>query len=746
MLKSILQSRTGAAALVLLVLLAATLGCYHRLLIVADGGSFRYLAVRWGLHDFMYPRLIFNSDSLRQGVFPLWNPYPFGGCPWVSNFQSGLFHPLHLAIILLSGYSAAALQIELVLIFFIAGVSMYFCARGLAVSRPAALLAAISFTGCGFFVGNASYLPQIITLAHFPLVFLAAVKISERPTLLRITGGGLAIALMIFAGYPSMAFFMLLSGLGFGAINLAFIDRPPRRGLLRKAAGLLGWLSAGLGLAAILLLPAGESYPHIVRPDRSDEFRLALPRETVLKKSLSPGQTLSLAFPFLGSTNLSPYHLWPEFRNCSIGLVGLFFAAYSLLRRRDRTRTALAFLAGLFLALSWGFNTPLYSFLYPRFIALQMVSHPAMDFRAIFLFLLCLLAGRGLDHYDHAQGNWRTGIWTLASAGFAWGAWRIFSGDRLPVPAEAATGEPAWWAIVGVLAALTAGRQLLRGLLLPALLALAVIDGSYWANHNFSTVAAPAGKGEWKRIAKKEQARNRSVIATELTPREQEYPRPRQSRAMFWKYFSDSGTDSARLKDFQDLMDTPARSILHRNFRLHPFDSVRILDRPEQVWAELPGETDPLRTARIAREDLSSPGLLRRLESLSKPGSRPTGFRGRVAFFSPNRIEYEIDLEQPAALLFNEIYYPGWSLEDGGQSAPLFRINGAFRGTCLEAGKHRLTMRFRPNSFRWGARLSALTALSSLAALLAGYARRFYSRPTASPSAARNQTSIPDAE
>jgi len=138
----------------------------------------------------MYPRLVFNSDSLRQGIFPLWNPYPFGGCPWVSNFQSGLFHPLHLLIIWFAGYSAAALQVELITIFFLAGISMYFCARGLAVSPPAALLAAIGFLSCGFFVGNASYLPQITTLAGFPLVFLAAAKTAERPTLPRLFWGG----------------------------------------------------------------------------------------------------------------------------------------------------------------------------------------------------------------------------------------------------------------------------------------------------------------------------------------------------------------------------------------------------------------------------------------------------------------------------------------------------------------------------------------------------------------------------
>jgi len=228
--------------------------------------------------------------------------------------------------------------------------------------------------------------------------------------------------------------------------------------------------------------------------------------------------------------------------------------------------------------------------------------------------------------------------------------------------------------------------------------------------------------------------------------REKDYPRRRGAWSMFWKYFSDSGVDGARLKDFEALMNTPARDILHQDSRILPVGAVRLLDRADQVFAALNSGGDPLRTAWIAREDVPSADLLRRLESLPDRENRLAGFQGRVLSYSPNRIEYEVSLDRPAAVLFNEIFYPGWILKEGDVRAPLFRLNGAFRGTFLEAGRHRLTMRFLPGSFRWGWRISAATAVVFLAIYLAQTLRRIYSRLSAAPSAARDQRSIPPAE
>ena len=42
----------------------------------------------------LYPWKTLVTESLKKGVFPLWNPYNFSGAPLLANYQSQVFYPL----------------------------------------------------------------------------------------------------------------------------------------------------------------------------------------------------------------------------------------------------------------------------------------------------------------------------------------------------------------------------------------------------------------------------------------------------------------------------------------------------------------------------------------------------------------------------------------------------------------------------------------------------------------------------
>src|SRR5579859_7918229 len=48
------------------------------------------------LVSFIYPRYAFVAQAVRHGVLPLWDPYLFGGQPYLADVQSGLLYPLNL--------------------------------------------------------------------------------------------------------------------------------------------------------------------------------------------------------------------------------------------------------------------------------------------------------------------------------------------------------------------------------------------------------------------------------------------------------------------------------------------------------------------------------------------------------------------------------------------------------------------------------------------------------------------------
>src|SRR5450759_501137 len=49
----------------------------------------------------LYPWKYFTIESLKQGVFPLWNPYSFSGNPHFANLQSGALYPINILFFIL---------------------------------------------------------------------------------------------------------------------------------------------------------------------------------------------------------------------------------------------------------------------------------------------------------------------------------------------------------------------------------------------------------------------------------------------------------------------------------------------------------------------------------------------------------------------------------------------------------------------------------------------------------------------
>lgn len=65
-------------------------------------------------------------------------------------------------------------------------------------------------------------------------------------------------------------------------------------------------------------------------------------------------------------------------------------------------------------------------------------------------------------------------------------------------------------------------------------------------------------------------------------------------------------------------------------------------------------------------------------------------------------------------LVLADAFYPGWSAEVDGRSAPILRADGLFRAVALAPGSHRVVFRYRPLSVFVGAGLSAVALLAVL--------------------------------
>ena len=78
-------------------------------------------------------------------------------------------------------------------------------------------------------------------------------------------------------------------------------------------------------------------------------------------------------------------------------------------------------------------------------------------------------------------------------------------------------------------------------------------------------------------------------------------------------------------------------------------------------------------------------------------GRRDRGWAD-ILSWSPDRLEIEVESDQPGIVMAHDIYYPGWVAEVDGKPARVLRANVLFRGVEVSEGRHVVVFRFEPFS------------------------------------------------
>jgi hypothetical protein len=95
------------------------------------------------------------------------------------------------------------------------------------------------------------------------------------------------------------------------------------------------------------------------------------------------------------------------------------------------------------------------------------------------------------------------------------------------------------------------------------------------------------------------------------------------------------------------------------------------------------------------------------------PRAGPTGFQGqaRVAELRADRAAIDVEATDAGWLVMVETFDPNWVATVDGAPAPLLRANVAFRAVPVPAGRHHVSLAYRPRSVVWGACLSGVGLL-----------------------------------
>jgi uncharacterized membrane protein YfhO len=90
----------------------------------------------------------------------------------------------------------------------------------------------------------------------------------------------------------------------------------------------------------------------------------------------------------------------------------------------------------------------------------------------------------------------------------------------------------------------------------------------------------------------------------------------------------------------------------------------------------------------------------------------------RIGRYLPQQVELTATMQTPGLVVLSDTFYPGWDATVDDRPVPIVRANYFCRGVFVPAGEHRVVFRYRPMSYRVGARISFITCGLILIALV----------------------------
>jgi len=184
--------------------------------------------------------------AIKNGEWPIWNPFILSGDILASAAQPAVYHPIHVAAYLLP--LGPSLTFSASAVFFLAGLCSFVYLREVGCREPPAIIAAAGWMFCQFMLFWTGW-PHTLTVAVFPLVLLAARRIARAPN---VASAGLltvALTLVLLGGHPESMMHCVAVGACYGLCELALHIARLEPNLRRRAA--IRCLAAGLSAGVL---------------------------------------------------------------------------------------------------------------------------------------------------------------------------------------------------------------------------------------------------------------------------------------------------------------------------------------------------------------------------------------------------------------------------------------------------------------------------------------------------------------
>ena len=311
-----------------------------------------------------FPVREFAAASLKAGHgIPQWNPYLFGGLPYIAAMHGDIFYPTFLLRALFP--TDVALTWSFIIHLFLAGCFTYLFLRGWGVRFYGALVGGLAYMLSGPIASYASpgHDGKLYVSALLPLVLWFLLRAIRDGRAWAWGGMAISVGLAVLSPHPQLLQYLLLASGSF-ALYLAFSAREdgtvlPRPVAIRRLAYALGAVLLGGVIGAVQYMPVREYVPYSPRAGgKGYEFAssYSLPLEELLN-TIVP-QFSGMLDHYWGRNGI---HLHSEY----IGGIVLMLAVAGLIG--GKWSSFRKFWLGVFIvSLLWalGSSTPFYHLVY----------------------------------------------------------------------------------------------------------------------------------------------------------------------------------------------------------------------------------------------------------------------------------------------------------------------------------------------------------------------------------------------
>lgn len=338
----------------------------------------------------------FGATFFREhGRIPEWNPYLFGGVPFIAAMAGDIFYPTAWLRWIVP--TDVGMTLGFLLHLVLAGGAMYALLRGLRLGWTAALVGGLAYEMSGILASmmRPGHDGKLFVAALAPLAFLALLRAIRHGRLGGFGAFALVIGLAMLSPHYQMTYYLLVAS-GLFTLWLTFLDpeRARPKAVVGDLAGASVGAALGIGIGMIQGLP----------------FLKYIPISPRAEGSASSGweYATSYAMPLdeLASTVLPQFNgifelYWgSNFFKTHVEYLGILVVILAILglgtAKRRGLLLGLGIIAGLFLLVSFGGHTPFYRLWYEVMPMMQKVRAPGMAFYLVAL-PVCVWAALGVE-------------------------------------------------------------------------------------------------------------------------------------------------------------------------------------------------------------------------------------------------------------------------------------------------------------------------------------------------------------